>query len=461
MNVDLIIRNARLVDHSGEQRGSIAIANGRIVAIGADETMPDAERVIDAGGKVVMPGVIDPHCHLGVDYDYDEDMRTETAAAARGGVTTVLLFARSMNGPYVPFYRERRARGEAASVIDFGFHFGIQREEHLDEIDDIVEHTGVQSFKCHMGYEPGNSIGINSSPDSWVFAAMQKAAKLPRGVVSVHCENTDLVGLLKKQMIATGREDLAAYTESRPVYVEEEAIARMIRFSEVTGCPLYVVHTTAANGPRMAAEARNRGVDVTIETCPHYLTRTAYDEDLGPTARISPPLRDREQLEGLWEGMLNGQIGTLGTDHVPFRKNGGPVWTEKPGVVSFAWELPLMLHFAVNERGMSLSRLSELNAANPAKQFGLFPQKGSLSVGADADLVLIDLDLEQEVTHESGKGTCLYEGWKLRGWPVLTLSRGEVVFDADEPTSEPKYGRGRCVTVPDAEREARLAAAGL
>lgn len=455
MHADLVITNARLVDHSGEQYGAIGVADGKIVAIGDVDAMPEARRTVDAGGKVVMPGVVDPHCHLGVNYSYDEDMRTETAAAASGGVTTVLLFARSMDGPYVPFYRERRKRGEEASVIDFGFHFGIQRPEHVGEIPEIVEQTGVQSFKCHMGYEPGNPIGINSSPDGWVFGAMREAAKLPRGVVSVHCENTELVQLLKKDMIATGREDLAAYTESRPVYVEEETIARMIRFSEITGCPLYVVHTTAANGPRMAAEARTHGVDVTIETCPHYLTRTAYDDDLGPTAKISPPLRDQGELEGLWEGILNGQIGTLGTDHVPFQKNGGAVWDEKPGVVTFAWELPLMLHFGVHGRGLSLQRLSALNSANPAKQFGLFPQKGSLSVGADADLVVIDLDKEQEVVHD-GKGTSLYEGWKLRGWPTMTVSRGDIVFDADEPDAEPLYGRGRCVTVPDSERPSIL-----
>lgn len=451
MTADLKITNARLVDHTGEQFGSIVVSGSRVVAIGDDDSMPEATRVIDAHGKIVMPGVVDPHCHLGVNYSYDEDMRTETAAAARGGVTTVLLFTRSMDGPYVPFYKERRQRGEAAAVIDFGFHFGIQRAEHVAEIPEIVRETGVQSFKCHMGYEPGNSIGINSSPDSWVFGAMREAAKLPRGVVSVHCENTELVTMLKQEMMATGRSDLPAYTESRPVYVEEEAIARMIRFSDITGCPLYVVHTTAANGPRMAAEARMRGIDVTIETCPHYLTRTAYDEDLGPTAKISPPLRDKEQVEGLWEGMMNGQVGTLGTDHVPFQKTGGDIWSEKPGVVSFAWELPLMLHFGVHERGMSLARLSELNAAAPAKRFGLYPQKGSLNIGADADLVMIDLDKEQEVVHD-GKGTCLYEGWNLRGWPVLTISRGDVVFDAEQPDAEPQYGRGQCVSIPDHER---------
>src|SRR5690606_7089503 len=221
MKADLVVTGGRLVDHRTDQYGAIAVADGRIVAIGDESAMPDASERIDATGMVVMPGVVDPHCHLGVDFGYDEDMRTETAAAARGGVTTILLHARHLNGPYVPYYADRRKRGEAAAVIDFGFHFGIQRPEHVDEIPEIAEHTGVQSFKCHMGYEPGNSIGIVSSTDDWVFGAMREAAKIERGVVSVHCENTHLVGMLKEEAMESGREGLAAYSESRPPFVEE------------------------------------------------------------------------------------------------------------------------------------------------------------------------------------------------------------------------------------------------
>jgi dihydroorotase-like cyclic amidohydrolase len=278
---------------------------------------------------------------------------------------------------------------------------------------------------------------------------MREAAKLPKGVVSVHCENTDLVTMLKKEMMATGRQDLGAYTESRPAFVEEEAIARVIKLAELTRCPLYIVHTSVGAGPGLAAEARARGIDVTMETCPHYLLRTAYDQDLDSRAKISPPLRDRDNLEGLWRGMLDGSINTLGTDHVPFRKTGGDLWTEKPGVVSFPWELPLMLHFGVNERGLSLSRLVELNSYNPARRFGLLPRKGILAVGADADLVVVDLDLERTV-EATGKGTCLYDGWKLRGWPVMTISRGRIVAEGGV-VNEDEYGRGRCVSVPDSE----------
>lgn len=452
MSADLVLQDARIVTHVGEFHGSVAVTEGKIVAVGERSAVPRGRREINLDGRVLMPGVIDPHCHLGVNYDYDEDMRTETLAAAGGGVTTVLLFARNPKGSYVPFYWDRRARGESQAVIDFGFHFGIQREDHIAQIPEVAAETGVQSFKCHMGYEPGNSIGIVSSTDAWVFGAMREAAKLPRGVVSVHCENTELAWMLKKEMMATGRQDLGAYTESRPAFVEEEAIARIIRLAELTGCPLYIVHTSVAEGPKLAAQARARGVDVTMETCPHYLTRTAYDPDLDARAKISPPLRDKEQQNGLWEGLARGWIDTIGTDHVPFKKTGGDLWSEKPGVVSFAWELPLMLHFGVRERGLSLSRLVQLNSYNPARRFGLLPRKGVIAVGADADLVAVDLDATRQVTHPSGKGTCLWDGWKLTGWPVLTVSRGRVVAE-NGATDEAECGRGRCVTVPDHELE--------
>lgn len=450
MKADLLLHGGRIVTHAGEFHGGVATSDGRIVAVGDRQALPSATREIDLEGRVLLPGVVDPHCHLGVDYDYDDDMRTETAAAARGGVTTILLFIRNPKGSYIPFYQDRRARGEERALIDFGFHFGIQREEHITEIPLVAARTGVQSFKCHMGYEPGNPIGIVSSTDAWVYGAMREAAKLPRGVVSVHCENTDLAAMLKKEMMKTGRQDLAAYTESRPSFVEEEAIERMIRLAALTGCPLYIVHTSVGAGPRLAAEARARGVEVTVETCPHYLTRTAHDPDLDARAKISPPLRDRHEQEGLWKGILDGTVGTLGTDHVPFRKNRGDLWSEKPGVVSFPWELPLLLHFGVHERGLPLHRLVELNSYNPARRFGLLPRKGTIAVGADADLVVVDLDEEREVRHD-GKGTCLWEGWRLRGWPLMTISNGRVVHENGE-TDESLHGSGRCVTVPDGER---------
>lgn len=453
MKVDMVIRNARVVTHDGEFMGGLAVSGGRIAVTGANEALPEATRVIDAGGRVLMPGVIDPHCHLGVNYPYNEDMRTETAAAASGGVTTILLYIRNKAGPYIPFYRERRAIGEQNAMIDFGFHFGIQREDHINDIPNVVRETGVRSFKCYFGYEPDNPIGIVPATDGWVYAAMRHLAKIPGGVLSVHCENTGIASWLKDELKATGRQDLGAYTESRPSFCEEETIKRMLFLAERTHCALHIVHTSVGKGPVLAAEARGRGIDVTVETCPHYLTRTCYDGDLDMRAKISPPLRPREDLEGLWVGVLNGDVYSLGTDHVPFfPKKGEDLWKEVPGVVTFPWELPLLLNFGVHQRGLPLSRLVELNSYHPAKRFGLWPHKGSLQAGADADVVLVDLDEERTVKH-TGHGMCIYEGWKLKGWPVMTIARGEVVYDNGK-VEDGYYGRGRCVIRPASDATA-------
>ena len=449
MKADLVIRGARVVDHMGEFHGGIAVSGGKIVMAASDDALPPGHREIDAEGRCLMPGAVDPHCHLGVNYPFDEDMRTETAAAARGGLTTILLYIRNLKPSYIEFYEERRAAGEANACIDFGFHFGIQREEHIHEIPRIARETGVQSFKLYFGYEPENPIGIVPANDGWVYATMLQARKLPHGVVPVHCENTDIARWIKEELVATGRQDLGAYAESRPAFCEEETIKRMIFLAEKTACPLHVVHTSVAAGPVLAAEARGRGIDVTIETCPHYLTRTAYDEDLDMRAKISPPLRDREQLEGLWDAMLKGTVWSIGSDHVPFfPKKGEDLWDELPGIVTFPWETALLLHHGVHERGLPLTELARMNSFAPAKRFGLYPNKGSLEIGTDADLVIVDLDEERRVVHD-GHGTCIYEGMKLKGWPVITISRGRVVYE-DGEVDEDAFGRGLCLTRPDA-----------
>ncbi|GAB4149874.1 MAG: amidohydrolase family protein [Sphingomonadales bacterium] len=447
MKADLVIKNAHVIDFKEDFHGGIAVKDGRIVAAGESDMLPDAVRVIDAEGRVLMPGVIDSHCHLGVAFPFAEDMRSETAQAASGGLTTIFLYIRNKQPSYIPFYQERRAAAEPEVCIDFGFHFGIQREEHIHEVPRIVAETGVKSFKLYFGYEPDNPIGIVPATDGWVYATMRQVAQVAGGVVSVHCENTAIASWLKQEMIASGRQDLGAYTESRPAFCEVETIKRMIFLAERTGCALQLVHTSVGAGPDLAAEARAKGLDVTVETCPHYLTRTAYDPDLDMRAKISPPLRDEEQKEWLWRGLLAGKVNSIGSDHVPFLpKKGEDLWTEFPGVVSFPWELPLLITEGVLKRGLSLQQLSAVNAYGPARRFGLYPRKGSLEPGTDADLVLIDMDEERAVRHD-GKGTCIYEGMKLKGWPVLTVSGGRVIYE-NGAIDEDAFGKGRCLTVP-------------
>ncbi|MFD2181876.1 dihydroorotase [Rhodoplanes azumiensis] len=447
MKTDLVVRNARVVRHDGEFFGGVAVVDGTIAMLGANAMLPDATRVIDAEGRVLMPGVIDTHCHLGFHYPYDEDLATETPPAAVGGVTSALDYTPLVTADHLGFFREKCRQIETRSAIDWGFHFIIQREEDVHRLAQITADTGVTSYKFYFGYEPDNAIGIVPATDGWIFGAMRALVTIPGGVINVHCENTAVGTWLERELRPTGRQDLGAYQESRPGFVEEETIRRMIFFSELTGCPLHVVHTTIGAGVRLGVEARARGVDVTIETCPHYLTRTSYDPDLDMKAKICPPLRTKDEQEALWRGVADGGIFSIGTDHVPFRpKTGVDLWTESPGAVGFQWELPLMLHFGHHARGVPLTRLVEINSFNPARRFGLAPRKGTLQVGADADLVLVDLDLEKTVTHQ-GKGHCIYEGMRLKGWPVATIVAGAVVAENgayDDTAARP----ARCLNVP-------------
>jgi dihydroorotase-like cyclic amidohydrolase len=219
----------------------------------------------------------------------------------------------------------------------------------------------------------------------------------------------------------------------------------MLFFAELTHCPLYIVHSTAARTSELAAEARLRGVSVTVETCQHYLARTALDNGLEPWAKLCPPLRLPDEVETLWRQVLDGRIETLGSDHVSFpRDKTEGVWESRPGDVSFAWELPLIVSEGFYKRGLPLTQIVYMTSLKPAQCFGLYPQKGSLAVGADADLVLVDLDEERVVSHE-GHGTCIYEGMRLKGWPVMTISRGRVVFENDEIDPDAS-GHGVCVT---------------
>jgi dihydropyrimidinase len=447
MQVDLVVRNARIIRHDGEFHGGVAIQDGRIVATGDDAALPGARRTIDAKGLVLMPGVVDPHCHLGFEYDYADDVRTEMAAAAIGGVTTALDYIQVLDEDYRAFYRDRRGKAEANSPIDFGYHFIIQREDHIARLPEMVETTGVKSFKFYFGYEPNNPIGLVPATDGWIYAAMRLIAKIPGGIINVHCENTAIGTWLKREMQETGRQDLAAFTDSRPAFCEVETIRRMIFLAERTGCPLHLVHTSVGMGPVLAQQSQRAGFDVTVETCPHYLTRTCTDPDLDIKAKIMPPLRDKTEQEGLWRGMFDGSVCHLGTDHVPFfPKQGTDIWRMPPGAVGFQWELPLMLEFGAHRRGLPLTRLVELNAANPAKRFGLWPRKGTIGIGADADLILVDLDAEKTVRH-TGKGTCIYEGWNLRGWPVMTIARGRVIAE-NGTIDESAIGTGLCLTAP-------------
>jgi dihydroorotase-like cyclic amidohydrolase len=254
-----------------------------------------------------------------------------------------------------------------------------------------------------------------------------------------HAENQGLYLLMNKRAHDSGRLDLSAYAMSHPDDLEIEAVQRLVWLGERTGCPVYIVHTTTAEAIAIASTARRRGVKVTVETCPHYLALAIDDARLasqGPAiGKVSPPLRDAAERDALWTAIERRQVDLIGTDHVPILKTGATVWEERPGFAGLGTMLPVLATFGLLRGRITPERLAELCAGAPARIFGLAPRKGAIAVGADADAVIVDLEREAPVgpsmTHS--RYTSAFEGLALRGWPVLTMRRGEVVFADGEP----------------------------
>jgi dihydroorotase-like cyclic amidohydrolase len=448
MRADVVLVNGRVVTPTGVIEGGLAVRDGRIVAVGAD--LPRAERRIDARGRLVLPGLVDPHVHLGGAFPYEQNCVTECAAAAAGGVTTLIQYRRSTR--YVEGAGGSRTL-EAPSfletfppdldiarrhmALDTAFHFIIASLEQANEIPLYAERFGVRSYKLYMGgYAPGNPIGLVAVDDGVLYAAMERIRALGAYAhCMVHAEDQGLYLLLTDRAKRGGRTDLGAYVGSRPPFVEVSAVIRAAYLAEVARCPLYIVHTTTSGALDAVVAARRRGARIVVETCPHYLALTCDDARLagqGPAiGKVSPPLRDAADRDALWTALLDGRVDTVGTDHVPVLKVGATVWEERPGFAGLATMLPVLLTYGVLRGRLDPVRLAEVTSLAPARLFGLAPRKGAIAVGADADAVVVDLEREAVVgpaaTHS--RYTSAFEDLALRGWPILTMRRGEVVFD--------------------------------
>ncbi len=444
---DLVVRNARLVTPSGVIEGGFAVRDGKFAAIGDDDTLPDAPDRIDARGRLVLPGLVDPHVHLGGAFPYEQNCVTECESAAAGGVTTLLQYRRSATS-FLETFDGDLATARRTMSLDTAFHFIISSLAQAEEIPQYAARWGVRSFKLYMGgYAPGNPIGLVVVDDGVFFRAMEHIRELgPYAYCMVHAENQGLYLFLTDRAHHGGRLDLGAYVASRPPFVEDEAVSRSVRLAELQGCALYVVHTTIGSAVDTAVAARRRGARVVIETCPHYLALTADDARLasqGPAiGKVSPPLRDQAQQDLLWAAIGRGEVDLIGTDHVPILKTGATVWEERPGFAGLATMLPVLVTFGLLRGRITPERLAALTAATPARTFGIWPRKGAIAVGADADAVIVDLDREAVVapaaTHS--RYTSAFEGVPLRGWPALTLRRGETVFADGEVRLRPGSG---------------------
>jgi len=449
--LDLLITGGKIVTESSIFEADIGIKDGLIEVIGKNVSEP-SEKVLKAEGKLVIPGGIDAHTHFQMPYRdtfTKDDFYSGTLAAACGGVTTVIDFVTpGREQSLIESLKKRIAEAEGKSVLDYGFHVVVNglngRRER--EIEELVENYGVTSFKIFTAYR---ARGL-AMDDGSILRFLELASRL-KILVGVHAENDDIINYNIERFLREGRKSPIYHALSRPPIAEAEAVKRMTLFAEYTGANLYIVHLSSRLGVEAVREARKRKVKVFAETCPHYLVFTdeVYNREDGYKFILSPPIKSREDREALWRGLRDGTIMTVGSDHAVFnlgeKQVGRDDFTKAPGGVQGTENIiPILFSEGVLKKRITLKRLVQLVSYNPARFFGLYPRKGTIQVGSDADLTILDpnkrIILGKNVLHSSIDHS-IYEGVEVKGYPVTVISRGEILVEDMVPQVKP--GRGR------------------
>jgi dihydropyrimidinase len=440
--LDLKVINGTLViPGSGFVKKGVGVRGGRIVSIADDGALGEATRTVDASGKYVIPGIIDPHVHLGIftgDFGYEAEH--ETRAALAGGVTTVGVF---MGGgeSYLGVLPDLISTGEARAATDFFFHLSMFTPEQLDEIPQYVDKLGVTSFKFYMCGVKGVFPNV---ADEFILDGLKRLKDVGGHLTGcVHCEDQEMVDEAFEKLAAENPHgNLCDWAEAGPACAEEDAVRRACRLSAESGQRLYIVHMSSADGINAARE--DRPPTIYVETTSPYLSLTKED-DSGLLAKMLPPVKAREDREALWDAIKDGTVDSIGTDNVSLNREikGAEkgMLEAMPGYPVLQTHLPVLLHEGVNQRDVSLEKIVELASKNPAEIFGVYPQKGTIAEGSDADLVIVDLEKEKTVKAEellSFADFSLYEGRTLKGWPVMTIKGGQVVVEDGKIVGEPQ-----------------------
>jgi dihydropyrimidinase len=457
---DLVVRNAVVITAAEEMRCDIGVRDGRVVALA--ETLGPGRREIDAAGRWVMPGGVDAHCHLDQPMlppaRMADDFASGTVSAACGGTTTVIPFAAQAKGESLQAAVDdyhRRAEGKA--LIDYAFHLIVSDPTPTVlnvELPALIA-AGYTSFKVYMTYD-------DLKLDDGQILDVLDVARRHGAMAMIHAENSECIAWLTRRLEDGGRTAPRYHAQSRPMLVEREATHRAIALSQLVDVPVLIVHVSGRDAIEQIRWSRSRGLKVYAETCPQYLFLTAEDlgtDDAyeGAKCVCSPPPRDKANQQVVWDGLVDGLFTVFSSDHAPFKfdapegkKPGGaevPFAYIPNGIPGLETRLPLLFSAGVMEGRISPQRFVELTATAPARAYGLYPRKGTIAIGADADLVVWDRfepgqerTIRNENLHHAVDYTP-YEGLKVRGWPALTLSRGEVVWDGQRAQGTP--GRGR------------------
>lgn len=465
-SLDMVIQGGQVVTRDGVRKVDIGVKDGKIAVLAPGGNFFTGRRTIDATGKYVLPGIVDPENHLGTMRPLKDSLSSETRAAAAGGVTTWGLMQaspklrkRHIDEPQpedvVPFSQvmpEFIEIVEENSFVDLYLTGFITRDEQALDIPRVAREFGVTSFKYYLhmmqgprtysvwpGREKGGWLGFD---DGTIYLGMEKVAEIgPPGVVCIHPENYQIVRIFEERLKRAGRIDMAAWDERSPHFCEAGHVRTYAYYAGVTGCPLYIVHTTTMESINEIIKARAEGVKVYSQTGHHYLT-LSHD-----VWKINVPLRSEQTMVQLWEALRAGHIDCIGTDHVDWgmsreQMDKGNVWETSSGFPSRVEAyLPVMLTEGVHKGRISLEKLVQVCCENPARIFGLYPKKGAIAVGSDADFVVVDLNRTMKVHRDmiySSAGWSIWEGKELKGWPVMTILRGQVIMEWPEGSPRAK-----------------------
>lgn len=450
-----LIKKGTIVTDSLIYNADIWIESDKINKIGEDLNPAPDTRIIEAEGKLVLPGIIDTHVHFQLLFCgtvSKDNFINGSQAAAFGGVTTFIDFATQERGHSLQESIEnRKVEAEGKVCIDYSLHATITDWNGYtrNEVRDVIA-KGIPSFKMYMIYK--NEGWMASDAD--LFFALQETNKWG-GIVAVHAENNDIIdGLIRQALSDESWKTRGAYAHylTRPAFTEAEAIQRAITLAENAGGTLYVVHTSSKDGLQAIREGRNRGVSVYAETCPQYLLLDAsllQDQQTGHLYATCPPIRSEEDRKALWSGLAEGYIQCVGTDTCTFDTKQKSLWNGKFTQIPFGMPgietaLPLMFTEGYERGKITLNQLVAITSTNAAKIFGLYPQKGAICVGADADLVIFDPNKEKAIDWEDLHTDCNwspYQGTRVVGWPVVTVSRGRVIVENNQFVGEVGWGR--------------------
>ncbi|MEV0454105.1 dihydroorotase [Catellatospora methionotrophica] len=455
---DLLVKDGTLVlPYVGTVRADLAVRDGKIAAIGDDLDPASADEVISARGRLVFPGAVDAHYHLGIYRDLAVDAAEETRSSLVGGVTTVLSYFRTgqhylnRTGPYGEIFPQVLDAVAGHAWTDYGFHLAPMDTAQVGEVPALIDEHGVSSFKYYMFYK-----GFNLSADSrdaksftmsdeydlgHLYQIMEAVAANQRDgrrvSLSLHCEQAELMRLFIDRVRASGDpQTLKAYSDARPPLTEQVAIGEATTLAGATGCPVNLLHLSSAEAIAAAAAAKATGrLDLRCEVTLHHLCldHESLDRRGGLGAKVNPPIRSVSDTEALWAAVRDGTVDWVASDHACCleENKGDALWPALPGFGGTALLYPILLSEGMHKRGLSPQRVAELASGNPARAYGLAGRKGSLMVGHDADLAIVDPDLEQEVTTDlllSGQDHCPFEGHQVKGWPVATVVGGRLAY---------------------------------